>query len=505
MRVFSRAALVFAVALSGCSEPPPAALPPPPAAQPPPAVEVTILFTSDEHGWVLPFVEKGKLRGGAAEMLARWVADEGHCVAGSRAPACADPRTLVLSGGDNYTGPALSTYFEGRPMAEALARMGYAASAFGNHELDFGMARFLENRAASRVSYLAANLRAPAGLPDMKLPAFAVFQRRGVKIGVVGAATETTLTRAMASRFEGITFEAEEPALDRAVRDAWAAGVDALVAIVHECPDVLAPIVARHPEWKLSFVGAGHCHKQITSRGGAVAVISPGWRLESYVRVKLRVDPARAAQDRVVSVEPTVVEIARDEGAQVAADPEIARAAAEWKAKLDRELGEEIGFAGAGFDKDSPVLAQWIAGAVRAETGVDVVILNSGGFRQALPKGPITKAAVWSILPFDNKIVELELTGSDIVTDLARDEAVASGVTKARDGRWHLPNGKPIDPKRRYRVATTDFLFYGGDKSEMRAHATSVVEKRLDWRTPVIEWTRKQRTSSSSPLEPKIR
>ena len=66
----------------------------------------------------------------------------------------------------------------------------------------------------------------------------------------------------MANRFEGITFEKEEPALDRAVHGAWGAGADAVVAIVHECPDVLAPIVERHPEWRLSFVGAGHCHKR---------------------------------------------------------------------------------------------------------------------------------------------------------------------------------------------------------------------------------------------------
>src|SRR5262249_58070643 len=111
----------------------------------------------------------------------------------------------------------------------------------------------------------------------------------------VGLATSATLTSAMASRFDGITFEAEEPALGRAVREAWAAGADVVVAIAHECPDVLEPIVARHPEWRLSFVGGGHCHKVMSLTAGSVPVMSPGWRLDHYARVAITAELGRPA------------------------------------------------------------------------------------------------------------------------------------------------------------------------------------------------------------------
>ncbi|HEX7842786.1 MAG TPA: hypothetical protein VF469_35175, partial [Kofleriaceae bacterium] len=240
---------LVAAAIAGCSGAPGATSSQAPAAP----VEITILFTSDEHGWILPHTERDTepRRGGAAEVLAQWVAREGHCP-GPPSPPCPDPHTLALSGGDNYTGPAISSYFGGVPMADAMARMGYTASALGNHDFDFGRARFLEGRARSHIQYLAANLRPPARLPDATLPAFAIYERRGIKIGVVGLATDTTLQTAMASLFEGITFEADEPALVRATREAWAAGADAVVAIAHECPEVLAPIVERHPELHLA-------------------------------------------------------------------------------------------------------------------------------------------------------------------------------------------------------------------------------------------------------------
>ncbi|MFT3773742.1 MAG: bifunctional UDP-sugar hydrolase/5'-nucleotidase [Minicystis sp.] len=463
--------------------------------------EITILFTSDEHGWLLAHADKGRVRGGAADVLGLWVSAEGHCP-GPPSPPCKDPRTLVLSGGDNYTGPAISTYFDGAPMAEAFARMGYAASAFGNHELDFGRAHFLENRQKSGMTYLAANLHAPATLPEMNLPPFAIFERRGIKIGVVGLATDTTLKAAMASRFEGITFESEEPALDRAVRAAWAAGPDMVVAIVHECPDVLAPIVARHPEWKLSFVGAGHCHKLMTKEAGGVPMIAPGWRLDHYVRVRITADASKPAGARILGVEPAVVDMSRPEGSASSAppDPVLAGAADQWKGKVDAILGEEIGFSANGIDKDSKDMGRWIAGAIRAETSADVAVVNASGLRQNLPRGPVTKASVWSILPFDNRVMIVKLAGDALLENLRVKGALAAGTTRADDGRITLADGRAIDPKGTYDVATLDFLYYGGDHFTFEARALATKEGG-DWRDLVIAWTKKQRTSKDAPLE----
>jgi 2',3'-cyclic-nucleotide 2'-phosphodiesterase (5'-nucleotidase family) len=325
-----------------------------------------------------------------------------------------------------------------------------------------------------------------------------------VKIGVVGLATETTLTEAMASRFEGVGIDSEEPALERAVAEAWAAGPDALVLIAHECPDKLAPLLARHPDFGFAFVGGGHCHKMMkVDRAIGAPIYSPGWRFESYLRVRLSVDRTRPPRERVVAVEPELVEVSRREGDGAPIDAELASAAADWKAKLDDALGEKVGFAATGFDKDSPEIARWITEAWRSELKVDVAIINTGGIRQALPRGTITKATIWSILPFDNKLVICELLGSDLITDLETEEAAFAGVSR-QGSAYRLDSGALIDPKRRYRVATIDFLYFGGNNFRFQDQDPKPKETMMDWRVPVIQWTRAQNTSPAVPLERKV-
>jgi len=491
--------LAAACGIAGCSATP-SAVSAPRSRAAEGAVEITILFTSDEHGWLLSHADRepDQRRGGAAEMLGQWVASEGHCP-GPPSPPCADPHTLVLSGGDNFTGPAISSYFAGAPMADAMARMGYAASAFGNHELDFGRVRFAEDRARSHIEYLAANLRAPERLPDAGLPPFAIFERRGIRIGVVGLATDTTLSSAMASLFEGITFEANEPALVRATRGAWAAGADVVVAIVHECPEVIAPIVERHPELHLSFVGAGHCHRLTSLRAGPVPVISPGARLESYARVRITADARRLVGVRVIGVDAQLVAVPSERGA-APPDREIVALVARWKSKLDEALGEQIGYAAERVDQQSPALARWVTDAWRLELGADVGLVNSGAIRQSLPKGPITKSILWSILPFDNKVVVLRLKGKDLIANLEKKSAAASGVIKVAQGRYRLEAGAPIDPEGTYSLATIDYLYFDGAGYTLHDRALSVDPVSRDWRDPVIAWTKQQRSTEVSPL-----
>ena len=502
---------LLAVSCGEAAPPPPLAPTPALAAAPAaPATgrgvaEITLLYTSDEHGWLLPSVEYGTVVGGAAEALGQMKAREGHCV--GDATACPDARTLLLSGGDGFTGPSISSYFAGVPMADAFASMGYAAIAFGNHELDFGRLAFVTNRAHAHTVYVAANVHAldPSTQRDsMELPAFQIFERRGARIGVVGLATETTLTSAMASRFVGVGIETEETALVRAIPEAWAAGPDALVLIAHECPDKLLPILDRHPEWNLTFVGAGHCHRLINARSGNTPVIAPGWRFERYIRVPLTIDLDKPAHQRARPVTPEVVPIAHAEGdSKAVVDAPLATAIQGWQTKLDRALGEELGYTATGFGKDSAEIARWIAGAHRAVLKTDVAIVNTGGIRQGLPKGVITASTVWSILPFDNKLLIVKLKGKDLIADLETSEAGFAGVERTAKG-YRLEGGKALDPEATYTVATIDFLYYGGSSFQFLKQDPTPKETGLDWRAPLIAWMRQQKTTPRTPLERRI-
>ena len=106
---------------------------------------------------------------------------------------------------------------------------------------------------------------------------------------------------------------------------------------------------------------------------------------------------------------------------------------------------------------------------------VDFAVYNMGGIRAALPKGNITVGDVNDIAPFENKICFLTLTG-DKVLELFRQiahtggEGVSKGVCLGLSQRNTLQyaslNGKQIDPKAKYRIATIDYLAQGNDKLE---------------------------------------
>lgn len=461
-------------------------------------VDLTLLYTSDEHGWALPSAERDVSVGGAAELLAHLVSREAHC---PRAD-CTEASTLLLSGGDNYTGPAISTYFRGESMAIAMRNMGYVASALGNHEFDFGLESFDANRKTSGVVYLSGNaIRRDGADARFEVPSAVIVTRRGVRIGVIGVTTEAMPHTANPTQFEGLRFESLEAGISRGVAATPPQSVDLRVVLAHECPDVVAPVIARHPEWQIAFVGAGHCHAPTRVDVGPTPIIAPGWRLSRYARVRLSIDPTRPPLNRVTSTHAEMVSVERPARSTPTVDGELAQTLQHYNARLDAALGETIGYVGRELGKKSPELRAWVTRAWRSEMGVDVALGNAGGLRQHMPAGPITMKAIYSVLPFDNTMVILRLRGADLARHLAHEDAIYAGVSPRTGGGFELDGGAPLERERLYTVTTIDFLYEGGDKFTLKQSDPNGRYTGVDWRTPVIAWTRKKATSVAKPLE----
>lgn len=502
--------------LLGCSAPlAPSTEAPPPTRAP---SKVTLLYTSDEHGWLASSDGKDKQVGGAALLLGLLTTREGHCprpmpawsppaglplpapVAPSPLPADCDD-TLLLSGGDNWTGPAITSFYDGEPMALAMARLGYAASAFGNHELDFGADRFVAQAAIEGIPYLSANLRRTTPTRSLGLQASATFVRNGARITVVGATTESLFAVARAQNFEGFAITPMEPAVDAAVSDAWNAGADAVVLVVHECPPELRAMLERHPEWRLSFVGAGHCHKRILDSVAGVPLVAPDWRLRAYARVELTFDFTKSPRNRAQTGPLELREVEAPAGAEAPLDGELVRLEATYRAAVARDLGETIGFCEHGYEHRSAPLGELVTRAWREELGVDVALVNEGALRQALPPGPVTLGAIYSVLPFENRMFVMQLGGKELLAQLEGQSVFLSGLAKDAAGTWRDANGKPIDPARTYRVATIDFLYFGGSGFHFQSLDPRAVDTGTDWREPIIRWIRARKTSPAAPLD----
>jgi hypothetical protein len=73
-------------------------------------------------------------------------------------------QTLLLSGGDNVgASPPTSSLLEDMPTIDVMNAWGLDATAFGNHEFDYGPTRILKQQAVSKFPWLSANTKTVAG------------------------------------------------------------------------------------------------------------------------------------------------------------------------------------------------------------------------------------------------------------------------------------------------------------------------------------------------------
>lgn len=164
-----------------------------------------------------------------------------------------------------------------------------------------------------------------------------------------------------------------------------------------------------------------------------------------------------------------------DAGLGPAAD--IEALIAPYRAQVAEELAEELGRATGAFRKDDPegTLDNLVADALLevsrsvANDTVHAALVNEGGLRVPIAAGPILMRHAYELLPFENYVTVLSLSGTQMER-LADEIAAAGGEPIAGwtmqldgdDAVGVLVGGEPIDPSRVYRLATVDYLANGG-------------------------------------------
>src|SRR5437667_3032210 len=118
-----------------------------------------------------------------------------------------------------------------------------------------------------------------------------------------------------------------------------------------------------------------------------------------------------------------------------------------------------------------------VADAMRERVGADIAMQNSGGLRADLAEGDVTRGAVYEVMPFDNTIFTLELSGAEV--KLALEQSLRTGrVTQVSGIAYRfgparpelqrvtaltLPDGTPLDERKSYLVACNNLMAKGGD------------------------------------------
>lgn len=481
-------AAALAAVVAACASPAPTTSSTP-TPTPSATTKLRVLATSDEHGWLFPLKDKrgGLRRGGvleAAEAL--------------RAEGLGRDDVLLISTGDMWTGPYESTLLRGAPMLEAMAAMGYAAAVVGNHEFDFGQDVLLERSRQAPFPFLAANVvDEKTGEVPPFARAFAIVERAGRKIGVVGLTTTETPSTTDVKNLKGLRFLPYAEALGRAIPAARAAGAELLVVAMHEGPDGARAVVDDARRYGAHVVLFGHVHKPALfvdegAPGPAddVVLCNGGPYLRTYCRVDVELRGAA-----LVSHDARIGRIERPLEAAVAADAQLGDILARASAAAEQQGGEVLVDAPRTLERRGPVLGRFVVESwLKSFPDAAGAITNRGGLRQDLPAGPVRVRDVVSVMPFDNTLVVVDMAVPDLVEALGNEETIAAGLA-LKQGAVVDARGAPLPADARVKVVVSDFLYRGGDRFRFAAYDPDPVETGIDWREPVLQELRRMRAA----------
>lgn len=487
-------------------------------------VQLVVLHTADTHSQLFPF----RMLVGAADER-RGLGEAGTVVeVGGFARLAtllqrerrAAERSLHLDAGDLFQGSLLFQRYRGEPELRALAALGVDAQALGNHELDHGLLPLLETYGEfPGIALLAVNYGAEGdgGLGGLIAP-FTIREAAGLRVGIIGVGNVRSVGLLNARPSElGVHARDAAQSVQGAI-DRLRPAVDVLLAITHLGLDGDRDLVERTSG--LDVVLGGHQHLAldeplwVTDCGGSgdativdawgrerrctkrlVPVVHSGAYGRTLGRLRLELDdePARlpASYDPLDAHEVTALGFdALPVHAGVAEEPALAALLEPYRpagADVIRAAGlvayapNSLQRAGA-TGGDSP-LGNFVAGAVRALAQTELALVGSSSLRHDLPAGVVDEAALVRVLPFDDPVVRLRVTGAALRAALegAASTAAARGCetpvhVAGLSVRFRCPcaerpcvlaaleAGDALVPERSYSVATTEYLARGGSE-----------------------------------------
>ena len=445
-----------------------------------------ILETTDFHGFILPRRgAKGRRAMGGTVALAAWI---------DRLRGENPEGTILLDGGDWFQGTMISNLAFGRPVVEQMNRMGYAATAIGNHDFDWGIDTLERRISEMRFTALGANcLDRATGERAAFARSDTLLVRRGVRVGILGLCLASTATATAPRNVASLRFADDSTTAARLVPGLRARGAQVVLGLGHT-PAESAPggraqsgdlvRLARGIPGVDAWFG-GHSHNRVRDEAGGVPLLIAGAHGEVIGVCDLTVDPVAG---RVIDHRLALIPVWTD---SLPADSALAGRVREWNSLIAPLAAVEIGRSARALPREGdPSVGELVTDAMRAAAESDIALANGGGLRAGLPSGVITRGAIYELMPFDDRIVTAEIPGErlrELFEDVLRRGHLprVSGVRLTCDASrpaMHrvasltLADGTPPAPDRLYRVAINDFMAAGGDGFALPQGAGAVTE-----------------------------
>ncbi len=366
--------------------------------------------------------------------------------------------------------------------------------------------------ARARFPFLAANLidevtGRPVAWPNVRPST--VVHAAGLRVGIVGVMTRDGLRLTLAANVQGLRTAPLAATVEAEARRLRRRGVDVVAVVAHaggwcarfddpadlsscDADGEIFRLARQLPAGLVDAIVAGHSHAAVAHIVAGIPIIQAYSRGAAFTRLDLTVErEAGVVSARVFAPQGLCAAIGPDgdcaaggatphyEGAPVEPDASVTAAMRPELERVRRWRETPVGIVldisltrtGAGLE--SP-LGNLFADAFRAAVpGADAAIgmgARRGGLRTDLPAGVLTRGPLYDVFPFDNRVVALVLTGTQLRQVLVREVSrrrrgvpSVSGIRVRVTCAGERPeveivrsSGARIDPAETLVVATTD-------------------------------------------------
>ena len=330
----------------------------------------------------------------------------------------------VVSSGDFVQGGTIGAVSKGEYIVRLMNIVGYDAITLGNHEFDYLLERLNELNAISNTKFISCNF-AKIGESKTCFEPYTMVSYGDVDIAYIGITTPETITSSNPAQFKNengeIIYTFNEEVLASVVQSnidaAEAAGADYIVALSHigyidddnwsDITDIIENTDG------LDVVLDAHSHTVIEEKvvkdksGDDVLLSSTGTKFEYMGKLTITED----------GLDTELVKTAEYEKTDAAVDAYIKEINDSYAELGNRVIGQSLVTLDThnGDDrlvrKSETALGNLCSDALRVTTGADIAYVNGGGLRAPIKAGEVTFNDIFSVFPYNNQVVTIEVTG----------------------------------------------------------------------------------------------
>lgn len=437
----------------------------------------------------------------------------------------ANPNTLLIDAGDAVQGTLYFNLFKGEVEQKAMNALGYDLRILGNHEFDNGTENLAKVLKLSDAEFLATNYDlSQSALKDI----FHKYTTRRVGNRKIGFIALNLNPKGMIAEgnYDGVKYL---DAIESANAAAWwlknVDSCDMVVAISHlgyapSTPPGDKALAAASSN--IDVIIGGHSHDLITpdakgnltcrvnNRDGRPVLVTQSGKSGKYIgQIDIDLDDL-STQYKVLPINKRL---------DTPETKPVADIIAPYRAGVDSLMQVPVAKSAIAMTRSSIPQINWASDMVfdlsrQMADGIDFAIVNKGGLRRDTPKGTITEGQIKTLMPFNNKIVIIDIKGSDLMGAFRQmAKTGGNGISKNVAVRYkksanstEMPtsvevtvDGKPLDMDKTYRVATIDYLAGGGDYMETLRNHTPVTQSSDVLYNDVLKYLRKHKKQKINP------